>query len=123
MTIVSSSSSCTSTDAGARSEASESSLWDRVRTVIERARQWLRSDTTADNTTADGGAPQSDPTTTLDLDRFPDRAYPLTYPGREVHGINAPDVVGIETADGLRLSIPENPDSTIVSDQWVTVER
>lgn len=57
-----------------------------------------------------------------DLDGFPERERPLTYPGREVSGVNSPDVVSVETDQGLRLSVPENPDATIVSDVWTTVD-
>lgn len=57
------------------------------------------------------------------FEQFPDREHPLTYPGRDLSEINPTDVVAVETEDGVRLSIPENPDATIVSDNWVPIER
>lgn len=56
------------------------------------------------------------------IDGFPDRDQPLTYPGRDCRGINPPDVVGIRTNGGLRVSLPENPDATLTSDVWTEVE-
>lgn len=53
---------------------------------------------------------------------FPDREQPLTRPARDSTDINSPDVVGVQTEDGLRLSIPENPDAELTSDVWMTVE-
>lgn len=53
---------------------------------------------------------------------FPNREKPLTYPARDSPGINTPDVVSIETEEGLRLSVPENPDAAMTSDVWTTVE-
>lgn len=53
---------------------------------------------------------------------FPEREQPLTHPARNLPGINTPDVVCIETEDGLRLSIPENPDAELTSDVWMPVE-
>lgn len=56
------------------------------------------------------------------LSEFPERERPLTYPARDVPGVNSPDVVSVETKDGLRLSVPENPDATLTSDVWTTVD-
>lgn len=56
------------------------------------------------------------------IDGFSNRERPLTYPGRELSGINTPDVVSLETEDGLRLSVPENPDAQLTSDVWTTVD-
>ncbi len=53
---------------------------------------------------------------------FPSRDRPLTYPARDSEGINTPDVVGTQTEEGLRLSIPENPDAELTSDVWMDVE-
>jgi|GEM_PF-3455546 len=53
---------------------------------------------------------------------FPSREEPLTHPARNSPGINAPDVVSIETDQGLRLSVPENPDAVLTSDVWTTVD-
>ena len=53
---------------------------------------------------------------------FPERERPLVYPARDLPGINTPDVVCVETECGLRLSVPENPDATLTSDVWTTVD-
>lgn len=53
---------------------------------------------------------------------FPGREQPLAHPARNSPGINTPDVVSIETDDGLRLSVPENPDAELTSDVWMSVE-
>jgi len=53
---------------------------------------------------------------------FPDRELALTHPARNSPGINAPDVVSIETDQGLRISVPENPDAVLTSDVWTTVD-
>lgn len=53
---------------------------------------------------------------------FPEREKPLAHPARNTTGINTPDVVSIETDQGLRLSVPENPDAEMTSDVWMTVE-
>lgn len=79
------------------------------------------------------GAPvsrvESDPTTetveSVDyptFNNFPEREQPLAHPARNTPGINTPDVVSIETEQGLRLSVPENPDAELTSDVWMTVE-
>lgn len=51
-----------------------------------------------------------------------ERDHPLTYPGRDLQGTNPPDVVSTETDDGLRISVPDNPDATLTSDVWTTVD-
>lgn len=56
------------------------------------------------------------------FENLPRREKPLTYPARDTPGINSPDVVGVETEQGLRLSVPENPDAELVSDVWMDVQ-
>jgi len=116
--------SSSATETPARAEQSDNGtdgLLTRIRSTLARGRRRLRAAIYDDEPSADPEPP--DATATLDLEPFPDRAYPLTYPGRELADSNTTDVVGIETDAGLRLSVPENPDATIVSDQWVLIER
>lgn len=47
---------------------------------------------------------------------------PFSSPTRELPDERGPTVISIETERGLRLSVPENPDETLTSDVWVTVE-
>lgn len=73
------------------------------------------------------GGTESDPEPVTPADcpafrGFPGREQPLTHPARNSPGINAPDVVSIETDQGLRLSVPENPDAVVTSDVWTTVD-
>jgi hypothetical protein len=73
----------------------------------------------------DGTAVEAEPVDSIDnvaFDDFPERARPLTHPARNGPGINTPDVVSIETDQGLRLSVPENPDAELTSDVWMPVE-
>ena len=97
-------------------------LRDLVAAVTRRLRERLDGDASADDGTRDQPSQES---ATFDLDRegYPDRDRPLTYPGREDHDVNTTDVVGVETDDGLRLSVPENPDAKVVSDVWVEIEE
>lgn len=75
-------------------------------------------------TRVDGSSLDADrsPTECPSIGGFPDREYPLTYPSRELVGVNSPDVVSVETEHGLRLSMPENADASLTSDVWTTVE-
>lgn len=63
-----------------------------------------------------------EPTDCSAFRNFPGRDQPLTHPARNSSGINTPDVVSIETDQGLRLSVPENPDAEMTSDVWMPVE-
>ncbi|ACV48673.1 MULTISPECIES: hypothetical protein [Halomicrobium] len=102
------------------------SVAGRVRAAIEHLRRHvgaLLSRERSANGTSDQRARRESAAYGLDLDRFPERAQPLTYPDRELDGLNTPDVIGIETDDGLRLSIPDNPDAAVVSDVWVPIEE
>jgi|GEM_PF-3549168 len=109
-----------------QSDGSYGSLTSHLRTALgrlhRRLQMRLRSDDRDDRDQTQA-VPGGDPSHCAESDRFPDRAYPLTYPGRELAEINSTDVVGFETEDGLRLSVPENADATIISDQWVSIER
>lgn len=118
---------------GARSRRS-GSLRARVAAVLRSLVDRLRRDESDDLPTVvepsgtddgDDSSPEAlerPATQAADLEGFPSRERPLTYPGREITGINSPDVVSVETEDGLRVSVPENPDATIVSDVWTTVD-
>lgn len=105
---------------------SDGSLTGYLRTVFGRLHRRLvarlrtddRDDADQTHAARGGDSPRC-----IGSDRFPDRSYPLTYPGRDLAEINSTDVVGFETEEGLRLSVPENADATIVSDQWVPIER
>jgi hypothetical protein len=115
-----------STDRGDADGDTSGSLTDRLLGLVDALRRRLRD-------VADGGGSEAETdrdraasdSAAFDLQRdgYPDRERPLTYPGRERSGVNTPDVVGVETEDGLRLSVPENPDATVVSDVWVPIEE
>ncbi|WP_254274180.1 hypothetical protein [Haloarcula marina] len=53
---------------------------------------------------------------------LPERARPFTYPARDSDDENPVELVGVETAEGLTVSLPDNPDATITSDTWEPVE-
>ena len=100
-----------------------STLLGQLRAVLTRYCRRLRSGRAETEPTTRSTAERTDPTATLDTERVPERVDPLTDPARDPSGGDSPDIVGIETAAGLRLSVPEHPESTIVSDKWVPVER
>lgn len=54
---------------------------------------------------------------------FPDRHRPFSYPTRNLSDSNPVELVGTEDRDTLTIAHPHNPDATITSDVWVTVER
>jgi hypothetical protein len=106
------------------SDQTDRSVTDRLRDLVAAVTRRLRGheDASADDGARDQPSQES---ATFDLDRegYPDRDRPLTYPGRDSDGVNTTDVVGVETDDGLRLSVPENPDAEVVSDVWVPIEE
>lgn len=111
---------------GARADTHGASLAGRLRALYGDLRRRFDDVLSVGETAAsqsEGANLEDDPTAPVEMERFPDRAYPLTYPGRDIVEINTTDAVGIETEDGLRLSVPENPDATILSDEWVPIER
>ncbi|WP_372480758.1 hypothetical protein ACAH01_07755 [Halomicrobium sp. HM KBTZ05] len=115
-----------SADARDRSDGPHGSVSGRVQGLLEYLRGRVLTLLVRDRSTDDAGRRRLDRdggSTVPELDRFPERARPLTHPDRELDGLNTPDVVGIETDDGLRLSLPNNPDATLVSDVWVTIEE
>lgn len=84
-----------------------------------------RSQSTGSLATSSGPTVETEAVESVDgptFDDFPARAKPLTHPARNAPGINTPDVVSIETDQGLRLSVPENPDAELTSDVWMPVE-
>ena len=55
-------------------------------------------------------------------ERSVDRARALARPRRDSPESDRTEVVSTETEDGLRLSLPSNPDATLTSDVWTTVD-
>jgi len=81
----------------------------------------------------DGRGTSADPTPLADdavsppacpsVPGFPDRQRPFTYPTRNHGEGNSVDLIGIETGGELTISLPENPEARLTSDEWVEVER
>jgi len=120
-----SSSAGTTPGSGEQPASERDSTLGWLRSALARYRRFLPTFSRGDGPDA-SALTRAHPPDTIRSDnhpQFPDRAYPLTYPGRDCSDINPTDAVGIETADGLRLSVPENPDATIVSDRWDPIER
>ena len=96
--------------------------------VVAKARSTTDRETTASSRNDPSGRAtpaKPEPVRASDcpsFENFPGREKPLTHPARNSSGINTPDVVSIETQDGLRLSVPENPDAQMTSDVWMDVE-
>ncbi|PSP93949.1 hypothetical protein BRC91_07720 [Halobacteriales archaeon QS_4_62_28] len=106
--------------------ASTKTVANRVKTALDALRERLRSVVRPTQTTDTKPSRSETPTEMMnctEFDSFPKRAHPLTHPGRDLSDINPTDVVAIETTDGVRLSVPENPDATITSDVTVPIER
>lgn len=125
MTSVPSSAPEISSDTGEQSPPIGDSIFDRLRGVFSRVRQYVSRVAPLETPLYEESARQQPNSRdqTVQFERFPDRSYPLTHPGRDLTEINPTDVVAIEIEAGVRFSIPENPDATIVSDQWVLIER
>jgi len=107
--------------------ATADTITGRVRTALDRLRERFESVVQLAERTTDATSGRSESGEQMEncteFDDFPDRDHPLTYPGRDLSDINPTDVVAIETSDGVRLSVPENPDATITSDVTVPIER
>jgi hypothetical protein len=115
-----------STDHDDSSGDTSRSITGRLRGLVDALSRHLRDVVDGDGSRADTDrdrAASDSAVFDLQRDDYPDRERPLTHPGRECSGVNTPDVVGVETEDGLRLSVPENPDATVVSDVWVPIEE
>ncbi|WP_245180564.1 hypothetical protein [Haloarcula amylovorans] len=111
-------------------EGDDSSLvgraWARTRTVVDhlsgRVRRWFdrrrrgRSQTTARSD--DAPTPAECPR----IADLPERDRPFTYPARDHADANQADLVSVESGEALTISLPDNPDATITSDVWESVE-
>ncbi|MBX0293936.1 hypothetical protein EGH23_03450 [Halomicroarcula sp. F27] len=114
----------------AREEGDDSSLvgraWARTRTAIGhlsgRVRAWFdrnrrgRSQTTprSDDVPAPAECPR--------IAGLPERDRPFTYPARDHADANRADLVSVESGEELTISLPDNPNATITSDVWESVE-
>ncbi|WP_226021422.1 hypothetical protein [Halomicrobium salinisoli] len=96
---------------------------DAGASLLDRVRSAVSNFVASDDVDPASAALLEEPPGSPSMDDYPDREYPLTFPVRDRVGTNSPDVVALETEDGLRLSVPENSDAVITSDVWTTVDR
>ncbi|MBV0923201.1 hypothetical protein KTS45_03220 [Halomicroarcula limicola] len=85
-------------------------------------REWFDRDRRGRSQTTARSDDEPAPTECPPIADLPERDRPFTYPARGHADANRADLVSVESGEELTISLPDNPDATITSDVWESVE-